>query len=145
MNLITQKTKIHKYGLITYGIILISRIVTVFIPDRMIVIIGNPFNLPSLNVRPASGYVTRVLSLASFIIGLLILYLVLYPFQQARLIVQIGCCSFALLPVFFFIHFTAGTPLIWAVEDLIGLILVWYLCRQIKQLQQQQELSSSDI
>ena len=129
-----RTTTILKYGFIAYGMVMVSGIVTVFIPDDMMVFIGEQFDLPAFEVTPVFEYMARGLSLVSFLFGLLMFYFAFHPLEQAELIICVGWVSFALVPIIFFIHVVSQTPLLWAVGDIAGLLILWILCMQARKL-----------
>jgi len=129
-----QKAGILKYGFLIYGAIMATGILFVFIPDEAMISIGKHFNLPPFEVTPIFEYMARGLSLVSFIFGLLMFHLAFHPVEQKHLITRIGHGSLALLPVIIWIHLASHTPLKWAAGDVIGLIVLWALCHQAKDL-----------
>lgn len=123
-----NRLRILRVCFVLYGVVMSSAIFFVFIPNSLIVRIGETFELPPYEVSPVFEYMARGMSGLCFVFGLFILYVGLHLREYARLVRVIGWLATLSLPVVLFIHLKVPTPFLWKLGDLWGVFLLCAIC-----------------
>ena len=125
---LSSRCRILRACFVVYGLFTACGIFFVFIPDEMMVRIGEAFGLPPFEVTPVFEYMARGMSSLCFLVGALLVYCGLHLGESARLIRFLGWIALASLPAAVFIHAVTPTPAWWKAGGIVAVALLCVMC-----------------
>ncbi len=123
-----RRMKILRICFIGYGLVMISAIFFVFIPNAGMVWIGRNLDLPHFEVTTIFEYMARGMSSLCFLFGVFLFYVGLHLREYAKLVRLLGWLMLLTFPGVLFIHLQLLTPIWWKVGDVTGVLLLCLMC-----------------
>lgn len=127
--MVMMRFRLLRCGFVVYGVVMATAIVFVFLPNAGMAWIGRTLALPPFEVTPVFEYMARGMSALCFLAGVFFIYAGLHLDACASLIRFLGGFVLLFLPMVVAIHAKLPTPWWWKAGDVLGVLLLAWLCR----------------